>query len=193
MTAAGPSLCPSKHRRPPELPPDGVSPPVKNPSPAVLNRTRRAKGNQAQVKKLGPRYCVKKVSGTSNRKSITSKLANGRFELQLGDDDAEATNALNDVWEKTATIEEVDTIQSVTKASAEDDGQGVGLEMNEGMLTDYSSEEEDDTGGGSLAFQTATNDESSAFSTGMEQGLHAIGSCKGTTTSSAIFTNGEGL
>ncbi|KAI3679352.1 hypothetical protein L2E82_51432 [Cichorium intybus] len=171
MTAAGPSLCPSKHRRPPELPPDGVPPPVENPSPAVLNRTRRAKGNQAQVKKLGPRYCVKKVSGTSNRKSITSKLANGRFELQLGDDDAEATNALNDVWEKTTTIEEVDTIQSVTKASAEDD----------------------DTGGGSLAFQTATNDESSAFSTGMEQGLHAIGSCKGTTTSSAIFTNGEGL
>lgn len=99
MPAAGPSLCPSKHRRPPELPPDGVPPPVENPSPAVLNRTRRAKGNQAQVKKLGPRYCVKKVSGTSNRKSITSKLANGRFELQLGDDDAEGmeTDVSSDV------------------------------------------------------------------------------------------------
>ncbi|KAI3518547.1 hypothetical protein L1887_07352 [Cichorium endivia] len=89
MPAAGPSLCPSKHRRPPELPPDGVPPLIENPSHAVLNRTRRAKGNQAQVKKLGPHSCVKKVSGTSNRKSITSKLANGRFELQLGDDYAE--------------------------------------------------------------------------------------------------------
>ncbi|KAI3500916.1 hypothetical protein L1887_36745 [Cichorium endivia] len=71
--------------RPPDIPPEGVLPPVIDISPSILGRARRDKSSPALSIKLNPQAVIKKPVSATYRRSGAKKTSRPLIDDQMDD------------------------------------------------------------------------------------------------------------